>query len=911
MSDSDKPNYKATLNLPSTEFPMRAGLVESEPKRLEKWEASHLYSKIQEKGKESPVFLLHDGPPFANGDVHMGTALNKILKDLILKSKTMSGFRCPYIPGWDCHGLPIEFKVMQENPELDPAQIRDRSEQMARKFIDIQRGSFKRLGVFADWENPYLTMDPGYEADIIRAFGGFVEKNLVYQDRKPVLWSYGAKTALAEAEVDYKEKKSPAIFVSFQAESGLASEHEASFVIWTTTPWTLPANSGIAVHPRYDYVIGSFSKEGEESKKLVIAKELVEKFAEETGYKLTDTSATTVKGHELAENSVAAHPFLDRTSKVITAEFVTTETGTGAVHIAPGHGADDYIAGRENDLDLYSPVDDDGKFTDECGLSKLVGVHVFSANNRIIELLTEEKVLLGQQEHLHEYPHCWRSKKPVIFRSVLQFFIKIEEFREQALKQVDEVKWLPSWAQARIRGTVESRPDWCISRQRTWGVPLPVFYAPDESLILDKDIIQKVAELVEEEGTNLWFEKDDEWWCDALGLEKGTVRGQDTLDVWIDSGCSHIAVLDKHEELSSPADLYLEATDQHRGWFQSSLMVRTALTGKAPYRSVLTHGFVVDTSGVKISKSAQGKGKPMDAAHFYDQYGADLVRLWVSSVDWSQEVPFSDDLFKQVAETYRRVRNTFRILLGNIGGYERVDNPKFTLIDTWILERVSLLNVQCQEAYKEYDFHKVYVLLNQFCSNDLSSLYVDITKDRLYCDANDSERRVATVEAMARVFEALLKLFAPILPYTTDEAWEYYGKSDSIHLENFPEHSEALSEGNTFEVVEDLLKIRSLVQKKIEPLRQSKTITSNADASVELLLGNDIKQHSIFDNGEALAEFLIVADVTMKSSEKDDVTKVSVTVSDKGKCPRCWNRRDLEEGSNVCKRCEDAIAKQS
>jgi len=905
----NKPKYKDTLQLPTTDFPMRAGLVESEPIRLDAWEKAGLYDRIQEKGlaQNRPVFLLHDGPPFANGDAHMGTALNKILKDLILKSKTMAGFRCPYVPGWDCHGLPIEFKVVQENPDLDPAEIRTQSEAMANKFIDVQRGSFRRLGVFGDWNHPYLTMDPAYEADIIRTFADFVDKDLVYRDRKPVLWSYGAKTALAEAEVDYKEKTSPATFVAFAAATGLAAEKGASFVIWTTTPWTLPANSGIALHPRFDYAVGTFTHEDGRSQQLVLAKDLLESFASSTGFELdADAPIEVLKGADLAADATATHPFLEgRTSKLITAEFVTAETGTGAVHIAPGHGQDDYVAGRENGLELYSPVDDDGLFTDESGLPELVGVHVFKANKAIIELLAEKGALLGEEAHRHEYPHCWRSKTPIIFRSVPQFFIKIDAFRAEALAEIGKVKWLPDWAESRITGTVESRPDWCISRQRTWGVPLPVFTSADGEVILDAEVARRVATLVEEKGTNLWFEKDDLWWNEQLGLPEGTERGKDTLDVWIDSGCSHVAVVDRHPELRDhgPADLYLEATDQHRGWFQSSLMVRVATKGEAPYKSVLTHGFVVDTSGRKISKS----GKPMNASHFFDQYGADNVRLWVSSVDWTQEVPFSDKLFAQVTETYRRVRNTFRVLLGNLSGFDpAAPAAEPTLVDRWILERLHAVTGECLAAYAEYDFHKVYVVLNQFCSQDLSALYVDLTKDRLYCDASESPRRRASQAAMATVFDSLCRLFAPILAYTADEAWQFAGHEESVHLEDFPEPDPACASGEATAAVEKLLRLRALVQKEVEPLRQAKEIKGNADASVELSVSDEDDAGPILDDPEALAEFLIVAKVSVTRGAAQ--SKAVVSVSPEEKCPRCWRRVPAVGDHGLCARCDSAIS---
>ncbi|MGB8166286.1 MAG: isoleucine--tRNA ligase, partial [Chthoniobacteraceae bacterium] len=633
-------NYKDTLHLPKTDFPMKADLVKREPERLAIWEKSGLYWKIQEARKGAPLFVLHDGPPFANGDVHMGTALNKVLKDLIVKSRTMLGFRAPFVPGWDCHGLPIEFKVVKESRGLSPVEVRQKSEAYARKFIDIQRTQFKRLGVLGDWENPYLTLAPGYEAEIIRAFAVFIEKGLVYQSKKPVYWSTGAQTALAEAEVEYADRTDPAIYVKFPIISG-ALAGKANMVIWTTTPWTLPANVAIAVSPRQEYVIVTLGRDGW-AEDFVVARALLEAFTKETELQIFGEVAS-VRGEDLA-GSEAQHPFLDRKSLVITADFVTMDTGTGQVHVAPGHGADDYIAGMQNKLPILSPVDDQGKLTEEAGMPAWTGKYVFDANKDVVAHLRENKTLLAEHAYPHSYPHCWRSKTPVVFRAVEQFFIKIDAIRADALAAIDGVNWLPAWGRNRIFGTVESRPDWCISRQRTWGVPLPVFYDADGKPIVDAALARKVADLVEKKGTNLWFSENDAWWCEQLGLPVGTTRRNDTLDVWIDSGVSHTAVMKTRPELGGgPADVYIEATDQHRGWFQSSLMTSIAMTGAAPYKTVITHGFVVDKdTHKKVSKSEQGTyAKPMNAEHFVGKYGADIVRLWAASVDYQNEVPFS------------------------------------------------------------------------------------------------------------------------------------------------------------------------------------------------------------------------------------------------------------------------------
>jgi isoleucyl-tRNA synthetase len=937
-------NYKDTVLLPKTDFPMKADLVAREPQRLAKWQEGKLYQRIVAQSKGRPTFILHDGPPFANGDVHMGTALNKILKDLIVKSKTMAGFHTPFIPGWDCHGLPIEFKVVKSAAGLTPVEVRQRSEAEARKYIDIQRNSFKRLGVFGDWDNPYLTLDPGYESGILRTFGKAVEQKLVYRMKRPVLWSYGAQTALAEAEVEYKEKTSPAVYVKFALVNPPPGCDGASLVIWTTTPWTLPANLAIALHPTFDYVSGSFAHESGRVEKLVIAKSRIEAFQTATGYKLnTEHANEEFKGSAL-NGLEAQHPFLPRTSKVINTLFVTDDTGTGAVHIAPGHGADDYQAGREHGLEILSPVDADGKYTAECGLPEFVGKHVFQSNDGIVALLEEKGALLGNEKYVHQYPHCWRSKTPIIFRAVEQFFIKIDDIRAKALYEIDTVHWMPAWGRNRIYGTVESRPDWCISRQRTWGVPLPVFYTASGEIIMDPEVIAKVAVIIELHGSNLWFEKDDAWWAEEVGLPAGTKRGNDTLDVWIDSGCSHVSVLDRHPELHAPADLYIEATDQHRGWFQSSLMMSIIARGHAPYKAVITHGFVVDTSGKKISKSDQGaagkSSKPMTADHYYNTYGADMVRLWVASVDYQNEVPFSEDLFKQNSENYRRIRNTLRVLLGNLSGeaaqasrlpdvdVEQASRlpdedvpqgsrtphataavaPQYTLVDRWILERLHVITKECVDAYAHYDFRKVFSVINSFITGDLSSLYIDITKDRMYCDAATSPRRLATQAAIREITETLCRLLAPMLAFTADEAWEHLGYTDSVHLQSFPQPNPAFPGSDATLAVNELLKVRGVIQQAIEKARQEKKIGSNLEATVALTLPAEGFDHPVFNDPATLHEFLILSDLQI--TRGGDLAAV-VQESTHCKCGRCWKYLP-DVGANaehptLCGRCVEAV----
>ncbi len=957
-------NYKDTLNLPQTDFPMKAGLVEREPERLAKWEAQGLYGKIQAARADAPLFVLHDGPPFANGDVHMGTAMNKILKDIIVKSRTMMGLRAPFVPGWDCHGLPIEFKVVKESRGLSPLEVRKKSEAYARKFIDVQRAQFKRLGVFGDWENPYLTLDPAYEAEIIRAFATFVEKGLVYQSKKPVYWSTGAQTALAEAEVEYADREDPAIFVKFPvsaeevARIGLPADKPVSLVIWTTTPWTLPANVAIAVHPDIEYEFV-----GTETERFLIAHKLYDAFQAVVAPRFIDNMHFR-KGRDLV-GLRARHPFLDRDSIVIAADFVTTETGTGQVHIAPGHGADDYLAGVENGLPILSPVDEHGRFTEEVGIPVWAGKYVFDANRDVIEHLRENGTLLAEQIYKHSYPHCWRSKTPIVFRAVEQFFIRMDggalenaghperseaernavegsrgaseqrqfpeiprapstplrsarddrsfSLRSEALAAIDEVAWLPHWGRNRIHGTVESRPDWCISRQRSWGVPLPVFYDPNGKPILDPKLVRKVADLVEKHGTNIWFELDDAAIAEKLGLPEGTTRRNDTLDVWIDSGVSHEAVLRKRSELRAPADVYIEGTDQHRGWFQSSLLTSVALHGDAPYKTVITNGFIVDMDGRKISKSSSYK-KPMNADHFVGKYGADIVRLWVSSVDYTDEVAFSEEIFTRIVDTYRRIRNTLRILLANLydfeSGKQEGRKAELTTVDRWVLHRLQTVIATCREAYESYEFHKVYHALNEFCAVDLSSLYVDITKDRMYCDEPDSPRRGATQFVMHEVLQALAQLLAPILAYTADEAWEGLGVESSVHLETFPTSNEKWKDEKLGAEFEALLNLRGVVAQAVEQARKEKLIGNALEGAVVLAIPDDRLRESLTACKAELEEIFILSDLEIVSG---GVTRASVKPVSHKKCDRCWRHRASVGLSqlhpDLCDRCERVVSK--
>jgi isoleucyl-tRNA synthetase len=983
-------NYKDTLNLPRTDFPMKANLAAREPEMLRAWEEANLYQQIQKSREGRELFVLHDGPPFANGDVHMGTALNKILKDFVVKSQTMLGKRAPYVPGWDCHGLPIEYKVVKESRALSPLEVRQKCEAFARKFIDIQREQFKRLGVFGDWENPYLTMDPKYEAEILRAFAVFVEKNLVYEAQKPVFWSTGAQTALAEAEVEYQERDDTAVYVKFPivgrarppasakatagepgAASAVGEAHSfpngTSIAIWTTTPWTLPANLAIAVDAKENYVVQEFdvahasglpqdesagadlresgNRDGRVT--LVLAEKLLPRFSAATGLQPVGEPLASFPGANL-EGTKARHPFLDREVPVFTAGFVTMDSGTGAVHVAPGHGADDYVLGMEHKLPILSPVDDHGRFTDEAGLPNLTGKYVFDANPDIVELLRERGMLLGEEKFHHSYPYCWRSKTPIIFRNVDQFFIRIDALRGRALEAIHkEVKWIPGWGENRIAGTVESRPDWVISRQRSWGVPLPVFYRVAHAsglrsengnrdgratleAILDPKIIRKLADLVAQRGSNIWFELDDAALAKEVGLPPNTTKGTDTIDVWIDSGVSHKAVCAVHPELRDPADMYLEATDQHRGWFQSSLMTSIAMNNRAPYKTCVTHGFVVDLDGKKISKSGTYE-KPTAADHFVGKYGADLLRLWASSIDYTTDVPFSEEIFTRLGDTYRRIRNTLRILLGNL--YDFTPHPAlspgrgedegeglcaYALVDRWVLERLDEVIATCRSAYENFEFHKVYHALNQFCAVDLSSLYIDITKDRMYCDAPDSPRRRATQAAMGEIFEALCRLLAPILVFTAEEAWRHSAvagigdagrpgsatpATTSIHVEEFPP---AQARGRkAIEQVDEILRLRGVIGQAIEHARQEKVIGNTLEARVALHSDSDVTDKI---PKEELEEFFILSDLTIQKAKQ---ASASVTKTSYKKCARCWRHRPTVGTSkahpDLCDRCESVV----
>ncbi len=894
-------DYKNTILLPKTDFPMRAELPKREPAFLEQWQKQDLYNQILKARANGPKFLLHDGPPFANGDAHIGHVLNMTLKDIVLKSKNMTGFYSPFIPGWDCHGLPIEHKVTKELNEKgektdDALVIRQKSEAMARKYIGIQREQFQRLGVFGEWDKPYLTLDPAYEAEELRNFAKLVDKDLVYQGMRPVSWSYGCQTALAEAEVEYQSKTDPAIFVKFPLAEASAAKFpgagKLSLLIWTTTPWTLPANLAVAFSKAIPYVIVEHKGE-----RLIVAATTLESIPGIGGAKVI-TENVAIEGLEYQ------HPFLPRTGKVYPADFVTADTGTGMVHIAPGHGQDDYILGRQVGLDVLSPVDDYGRLTAECGMPEWVGLNVFKANPLVIEHLEKTGYLVAKEDYTHEYPHCWRSKTPIVFRSVKQWFIKMDRIRLDVLTAIDrDVNWIPDWGRNRIHGTVSNRPDWCISRQRTWGVPIPVFYAEGEQPLISSAVINKFADIVEKEGTNVWFSSTADELAARLGLPAGLRKGKDTIDVWIDSGSSWTSVLLKRLEYF-PADLYLEGSDQHRGWFNSSLCLAVAATGKAPYKNVLTHGFIVDETGKKYSKSSGAT----DLITLVNDSGADVLRLWVAGQDYRGDVPFSKNIFSRVSDVYRGIRNTLRILLGNLHDFnpatDSVAREQWTELDRYIYARLQEVIAEARSGYEAYEFHRVYHAISRFCTVDLSSLYVDVLKDRMYCNAqNDSARRAAQT-VMRATIEALVKLLAPLTPYTAEETWQFLGEKESVHLQLFPV-VDAKAEAPEFMARwTNLIALRGKVTEAIEPVRQRKEIGKSLEAKV-VIESNDWKS----GDEALLAELCIVSKVTVTAGSE---LKVTVSKADGKKCIRCW-KYDEHTGDDanhpeLCPRCAKVVS---
>lgn len=923
-------DYKDTLNLPRTDFAMKADLVTREPERLKKWQAANLYAKIQGTRQAAGKFVLHDGPPFANGDVHIGTALNKILKDIIIKYKTLRGHSAPYIPGWDCHGLPIEFKVSQEmrkagDVNASPVAIRQACEAYARKYIDLQREQFKRLGVLGDWDNPYLTLNKEYEADELRLFADIVEKGFVYRGKKPVYWSIPCRTALAEAEVEYNDHVSQSVFVKFP----VVGREKTFVVIWTTTPWTLPANLAVAYNKDFQYVA---ARVGDED--YILFRGLLPAVAAKCGW--TSYTEKPFPVEELARLEYQ-HPFIPaRRGRAYPAAFVTADTGTGFVHIAPGHGLEDYQLGLSVGLPIYSPVNDDGAFahTNDLPVEQQMPVEFLGksilekhgksdANEVVLHELRARHALLHQENYHHSYPHCWRSKTPIIFRAMDQWFIRIdhEGFRDRALDEIGRVNWIPDWGVNRIKGAVQSRPDWCISRQRSWGVPIPAFYDAQGEAILDAQVVRRVADLIEQHGSNIWFEKSAaELWSlvKPVGWKgaAAAAKSSDTLDVWIDSGSSSRSVIARRREISGAdkpfqADMYLEGSDQHRGWFQSSLLLSLAGNGAAPFKTVLTHGFMVDADREKISKSKQGAyEKPQTAEAYVKKWGADVVRLWVASQDFRSDIVVSEERVNKVGETYRAIRNALRYQLSNLYDFDparhAVADGQLTGLDRWILGEFSKLEQEVVAAYDRYEFHVVYQKVSQFIAVELSAIYHDVIKDRLYTDPANSTRRRSTQTALHRLVTGLCQMLAPILVFTADEAWEFVPgkKTDSVHESVFKPGGFALAP-DEIEKWNWLKLSRETLLPELEKARQAKTIGKALDAKIEITVP---QVQSRYADRDLLKELLNVSDLKINAGE---TAAHSVSKADGQKCERCWHW-ETDIGQNpahptICGRCTRAV----
>ncbi len=927
-------DLKATLNLPKTDFPMKANLPQAEPKRLEAWRAGHLYRKILESRKDAPRFILHDGPPYANGHIHLGTALNKILKDVVVRSRTLAGFSAPYVPGWDCHGLPIELQVDKnlgpKKREMSAVEFRRACRAYAEKFVAIQRSDFERLGVLGEWESPYLTMSPGYQATIVRQLAVFIEKGLVYKAKKSVHWCISCQTALAEAEVEYDEHHtSPSIDVRFL----LAKEEQATLsarypslqgrtvgaVIWTTTPWTLPANLALAFQPEADYAF--YAVEGT-SEVVLLAKALKDASQERwKGALHLGEALAEAKGAEL-EHVRFRHPWIDRESPGVVGDYVTLDTGTGIVHTAPGHGWDDYLTGVRYGLDIYCPVDEGGRFLAD--VERFGGQRVFDANPEIVEFLKSVGALISAGKETHSYPVCWRCKKPIIFRATEQWFIGLDKdgFRDRALAAIGNVRWYPAWGEERIRNMVATRPDWCISRQRLWGVPIPAFYCTRCGRAhLETELVRQVADLFERESADVWYDRDAKdlmppgFRCSSCGAGEFT-KEKDILDVWFDSGSSHAAVLARHDDLAWPADIYLEGSDQHRGWFHSSLLIGVGTRGEAPYRQVVTHGFTVDAEGRKISKSL---GNDVDLQKLLAVHGAEILRLWTIMVDYREDMRFSEEMLKRVSEAYRKVRNTCRYLLSNLFDFDptkdSVAEGDMEEIDRYALARHRQLVARVLEAYETYEFHLVYHLLVQYCAVDLSAFYLDVLKDRLYCDAASGPRRRSAQTVLLRMVEDLTRLMAPVLPFTADEVWPLIPgrREESVHVARFPERGEA--DGDLVTRWEVLLEVRAAATKALEESRAAKDIAASLEASLTVTapapVAAALRRHEedsrCFPGN--LANLFIVSHVEVVEGGGD--LGVEVRRAPGGKCERCWTYSprvgSLPIHPGVCERCASVL----
>jgi isoleucyl-tRNA synthetase len=919
-------DYKDTINLPQTDFPMKASLATREPEMLKQWYADDLYERIQQASAGRPLFVMHDGPPYANGDIHIGHAVNKILKDIVVRSALMAGFRAPYIPGWDCHGLPIELQVEKKvgkvGQKVDARTFRQKCREYADQQIDRQREDFKRLGGLGDWARPYATRDFSYEADMLRALARIVERGHLKRGVKPVHWCFDCGSALAEAEIEYQDKTSTAVDVLFPAVDSKAFGKvfglddlagDAGIVIWTTTPWTIPANQAVCLHAELDYSLLRGQRDGRQLD-LVIATELAENVSARVGLESFELIGT-VRGAAL-EGVLLNHPYNGDEVPVILGEHVTTETGTGAVHTAPGHGQEDFEVGREYDLPVINPIDGRGVFVD--GTPVVACQFVWKANKQLVEHMRANGTLLSDEDFPHSYPHCWRHKTPTAFRTTPQWFISMDQagLREQALAAIDQVRWVPDWGQARIRGMIETRPDWCISRQRTWGVPLGFFIDVDsqEPHPDTPAILARLADIVDEEGVDAWYADDI---AERLGVDSQRYEPvPDILDVWFDSGVTHHCVLDQREELTRPADLYLEGSDQHRGWFQSSLLTSVAMHGKAPYRQVLTHGFTVDADGRKMSKS---QGNVIAPQQIMNTLGADILRLWVAAADYRQEMNVSDEILKRVADAYRRIRNTARFLLGNLHGFDPSSDSlamdELLPLDRYAVNLAASLQDEIVEAYSNYRFLGIYQRLHHFCSVDMGAFYLDVIKDRLYTLPKDHPARRSAQTAMYHILEALVRWMAPVCCFTAEEIWSQMPgqRDDSVTLATWYQGLEGGADEHA-DLWRRLRAVREVVGPKLEELRRAKAIGSSLAAEITLEASGELAR-SLNEMGDELRFVFISSDVHLGSVTEaletveieGDTLKVAVGATDHGKCVRCWHHRDSvgehPEHPELCGRC--------
>ncbi|MDP5273172.1 isoleucine--tRNA ligase [Chengkuizengella axinellae] len=908
-------DYGKTLNLPQTDFPMRGNLPKAEPNLQKWWEEIDIYKKLQEKQEGKPLFVLHDGPPYANGDTHIGHALNKVLKDIIVRYKTMQGYNAPYVPGWDTHGLPIEAAIAKkgkvDRKKLSISEFRDYCKDYALNWVGKQKEQFKRLGVRGDWENPYLTLLPEYEAEQIRVFGEMVKKGYIYKGLKCVYWSPSSESALAEAEIEYHDKKSPSIYVAFQVKDGKGIlPEDASIVIWTTTPWTLPANLGISLHPEFDYVMVDVK-----GKKFVVAEGLLDSLKTELEWDSLSI-IDQFKGSEL-EHITCAHPFYDRDSLVMLGEHVTLDAGTGCVHTAPGHGEDDFEIGAKYGLDVLCPVDDQGKFTKEA--PGFEGMFYDKTNKIITEKLEASGRLLKLTFMQHQYPHDWRTKKPVIYRATEQWFASIDKFRDKMLEEIKNVKWTPEWGETRLHNMIRDRGDWCISRQRTWGVPIPIFYCKScNHELLNDETINFVADVFAKEGSNAWFIKSENELmpegaiCPSCGHDQFK-KETDIMDVWFDSGSSHQSVLAARDNLHYPADLYLEGSDQYRGWFNSSLITSVAVDGIAPYKEVLSHGFTLDGEGRKMSKSL---GNTIDPIKVSNQLGAEILRLWVSSVDYQADQRISDNILKQTSEVYRKIRNTLRFFLGNLTGFnpatDKVSYDQLSELDRFALIRLNKMLDKVTNAYNRYDFNVVYQSVHHFCSVEMSAFYLDIVKDTLYVNDLNDPKRKAVQTVLYEALVVITKLIAPILPHTADEVWRFIPNVDleSVQLAEIPSVNKNVFDEKLEQKWNQFMIIREEVFKKLEEARKEKIIGNSLAAALDLY--PNASTADLLKQFTKLNELFIVSAVSVhEASDQEEEIQVKVSVAEGEKCERCWMvTTDVGEDSthpSLCRRCASII----